>query len=114
TKDLNLTALVGQNINQRLFQSVQAQGDNLTIPGFYNLSNATTFTNGTNESTSKQRILGYYAQLSWDYKNFLYLEMTGRVDRSSTLPPESNSYFYPSISAGWVFTDALKINSDIL
>jgi len=114
TKDLNLTALIGQNINQRLFQSVQAQGDNLTIPGFYNLSNATTFTNGTNEATSKQRILGYYAQLSWDYKNYLYLEMTGRVDRSSTLPTENNSYFYPSISAGWVFTDALKINSDIL
>jgi TonB-linked SusC/RagA family outer membrane protein len=114
TKDLGLTALVGQNINQRLFQSVQAQGDNLTIPGYYNLNNATVFTNGTNEATTKQRLVGFYAQLSWDYKSYLYLEMTWRMDKSSTLPPSNNSYMYPSVSAGWVFTDALKINSDIL
>jgi hypothetical protein len=52
TEDLNVTALLGQNINQRSFQSVQVQGDNLTIPGFYNVSNATTLTVGSNEFTS--------------------------------------------------------------
>ena len=114
TKDLNLTALVGQNINQRNFQSVQVQGDNLTIPGFYNVSNATTFSVGSNEFTSKRRLLGYYAQLSFDYKSYLYLELTGRADQSSTLPKDNNTYFYPSVSVGWVFTDALKINSDII
>jgi hypothetical protein len=113
-KDLNLTALVGQNINQRNFQSVQVQGDNLTIPGFYNVSNATVFTVGSNEFTSKRRLLGYYAQFSFDYKNYLFLELTGRADQSSTLPKDQNTYFYPSISAGWVFTDALEINSDII
>jgi TonB-linked SusC/RagA family outer membrane protein len=114
TKELNLTALVGQNINQRNFQSVQVQGDNLTIPGFYNVSNATTLTVGSNEFTSKRRLLGYYAQFSFDYKNFLFLELTGRADQSSTLPKDNNTYFYPSISAGWVFTDALNLSSDVI
>ena len=114
TEDLNLTALVGQNINQRYFQSVQAQGDALTIPGFYNLINATVFQNGTNETTSKRRLLGYYAQFSFDYKNYLFLELTGRADQSSTLPKDANTYFYPSVSVGWVFTDAFNLNSDVI
>ncbi len=113
-KDLNISGLVGQNINQRNFQTVQVQGDNLAIPGFYNVSNATTFTNGSGESNSLQRIVGHYAQVSFAYKNFLFLELTGRADQSSTLPKDKNVYFYPSISGGFVFTDALKINSDVI
>ena len=114
TEDLNMTALVGQNINQRNFQVVTVQGDNLTIPGFYNVSNATTFTVGSGESTTKRRLMGYYAQFSFDYKNYLFLELTGRADQSSTLPKENNTYFYPSVAVGWVFTDALKINSNVI
>jgi TonB-linked SusC/RagA family outer membrane protein len=113
-KDLNVTGLVGQNINQRKFQTVTLQGDNLAVPGFYNASNATVFTNGSGESSTVRRLVGYYAQASLSYKNYLFLELTGRADQSSTLPTDKNTYFYPSISAGFVFTDALKINSDIL
>lgn len=113
-KDLNISGLIGQNINQRSFQTVQVQGDNLAIPGFYNVSNATTFTNGSFETNSLQRIVGHYAQVSFAYKNFLFLELTGRADQSSTLPKDKNVYFYPSISGGFVFTDALKINSDVI
>ena len=113
-KDLNISGLIGQNINQRTFQSVQVQGDNLAIPGFYNVSNATTFTNGSNETNSLQRIVGHYAQVSFAYRNYLFLELTGRADQSSTLPKDKNVYFYPSISGGFVFTDALKINSDVI
>jgi TonB-linked SusC/RagA family outer membrane protein len=113
-KDLNLSGIVGQNINQRSFQSLLAQGDALAIPGFYNVSNATVFSNGTAESTTLQRLVGYYAQISLDYKSFLYLELTGRADQSSTLPVNKSTYFYPSVSAGFVFTDALHIVNDVL
>ena len=37
----------------------------------------------------------------------MYLEGTGRNDWSSTLPRGENSYFYPSVSGSFVFTDAL-------
>jgi TonB-linked SusC/RagA family outer membrane protein len=111
---LDVTALVGQNFNQRKFQSVFLQGDGLVIPGYYNINNATTLTNGSFESSTTQRLLGYYAQVSLAYANYLFLEMTGRIDQSSTLPKEERSYFYPSVSAGFVFTDAFKMNSKIL
>ncbi|HSC40279.1 MAG TPA: SusC/RagA family TonB-linked outer membrane protein, partial [Chitinophagaceae bacterium] len=112
---LNLTALVGQNVNQRLLQNTLLQGDNLTtIPGYYNANNATTFSVGSVEATTLQRLIGYYAQASLAYKNYLFVELTGRADQSSTLPTNKSLYFYPSVSAGFVFTDALGINNDII
>ena len=113
-KGFNANILLGQNINQRKFQSVFLQGDGFAFPGFYNISNATTLTNGSFESNSTRRLLGYYAQASLSYKNYFFLELTGRADQSSTLPKAKNTYFYPSISTGLVFTDALKMNSSFL
>jgi hypothetical protein len=113
-KGLNVSGILGNNINQRRFQSVQIQGDNLTIPFFYNSTNATVFTNGTIEQSTLQRLIGYYAQASFDYKNYLFLELTGRADKSSTLPKSKSTYFYPSISTGFVFTDAFNIVSEFL
>ena len=113
-KDFNISGLVGQNINQRRFQSTQIQGDNLAFGGFYNVSTATILTNGTGESNTLRRLVGYYGQASLSYKNFAFLELSGRADQSSTLPKDNNTYFYPAISAGFVFTDAFQINSDFL
>jgi TonB-linked SusC/RagA family outer membrane protein len=113
-KGLGVSGLLGHNINQRTFQNITARGDDLTIPGFYNISNATTLTNGTGEANSKRRLVGYFTQASFDWKGYLFLELTGRVDQSSTLPKESNTYFYPSVSSSFVFTDAFKIQSKIL
>ena len=45
-----------------------------------------------------------FGQLQFDYKNYLYLTATGRNDWTSTIPPGSNSFFYPSLSASFVFS----------
>jgi TonB-linked SusC/RagA family outer membrane protein len=113
-KGLNVSGILGNNINQRRVQTVELQGDGLTIPAFNNISNASTLTVGSAEETILQRIIGYYAQVSFDYNNYLFLELTGRADKSSTLPKDKNTYFYPSVSAGLVFTDAFAIQSDIV
>ena len=109
----NASLLVGQNVNQRRFQSIASQADNLTLPGFYNAQNGSVFSNGTGEGTSLRRILGVYSQLSLAYNNYLFLELTGRADQSSTLPLANNTFFYPSATASFVFTDAFKISSNI-
>ena len=113
TDGLNVSLLVGQNVNQRRFQSIASQADNLTLPGFYNAQNGSVFSNGTGESNSLRRILGLYGQLTLGYNNYLFLELTGRADQSSTLPVANNTFFYPSATASFVFTDAFKISSDI-
>ena len=110
--DLSLIALVGQNINQRRFQDIAVQGDQLSVPGFYNVGNGAVFSVGSGEVSTLRRLLGYYGQTSFNFRNYAFLELTGRADRSSTLPKNKNTYFYPSANISFVFTDAWKINSD--
>ncbi|MBX3242082.1 MAG: SusC/RagA family TonB-linked outer membrane protein [Chitinophagaceae bacterium] len=55
-----------------------------------------------------QSVLG---MLNLSYKNYLFLDVTGRNDINSTLTPSKNSTFYPSASLGFVFTDAFNLNS---
>ena len=112
TKGLNLTALLGQNINTQDYQRLTAASSGLAIPGYYNVSNGQNFSN-TDEFKRQKRLLGFYSQLSFAYKNYLFLELTGRVDKSSTLPSSNNTYFYPSVSGGFVFTDAFNLKTDL-
>jgi TonB-linked SusC/RagA family outer membrane protein len=112
-KGLNATLLLGQNVNQRKYQSVSEIGYNLTVPGYYNITNATNLAL-SNEYNSTRRLVGYYGQLSLGFKNYLFLELTGRADESSTLPINKNTYFYPSGSISYVLSDALHIQSDFL
>lgn len=51
---------------------------------------------------------GFFGILDLTYKNYLFLEGTYRQESSSTLPPQNNSYYYPSVSGSFVFTDAFK------
>ncbi|TDH24075.1 SusC/RagA family TonB-linked outer membrane protein [Segetibacter sp. 3557_3] len=110
---LNANFLVGQNINNRVYQNVTVDGTELVIPGYYNVSNAGV-RSASGERNETRRILGYYAQASFAYNNILFLELTGRADQSSTLPKNKNLYFYPSIAGSFVFTDALHLKSDFL
>ncbi|KEO73640.1 SusC/RagA family TonB-linked outer membrane protein [Anditalea andensis] len=110
---LNANLLLGQNLNQRDFQRIGVVGEGLTIPGFDNVSNASVFTNSL-ELTTRRRLVGHYAQLSLDYREYLFLELSGRVDQSSTLPQQNNAYFYPSAALSFVATDALDIETETL
>jgi TonB-linked SusC/RagA family outer membrane protein len=108
---LNANLLVGQQTNQRRRNEQYVSAATLSQPGFYNTINAAVFT-GSGEFSTVRRLLGYYADLSLAYNNYLFLEGTARVDQSSTLPKNNNTYLYPSVSAGFVFTDAFNIDSD--
>ncbi len=53
----------------------------------------------------KKRINSVYGFLDLSYGNFVYLQVTGRNDWSSSLPSTSNSYFYPSASLSFIATE---------
>lgn len=58
------------------------------------------------ESISRERNNSVFAFLNMSWDNYLYVEMTGRNDWSSTLPPDANSYFYPSVSVSFILSEA--------
>ena len=66
------------------------------------------------ESWYDKKLNSLYSFLNLSYKNCLFLDITGRNDWSSTLPPNEWSYFFPSFSASYVFSEALHIDPSIL
>lgn len=58
---------------------------------------------------SEYRVNSVYATADLGWKNQLFLNLTGRNDWFSTLSPDNNSYFYPSATLSWVFTDTFDM-----
>jgi TonB-linked SusC/RagA family outer membrane protein len=100
---------LGYNALSQTKQDIYVQGDNLVIPDFYNFSNAANVI--TREYETRYRIYGFYGSLDLSFANMLYLTLTGRNDHSSTLPADNNSFFYPSASLSFVFTEALGLSN---
>lgn len=103
SKDFKLNFVAGHNMYQTYHQQLYVQGDQLTIPEFYQLSNASTIT--TRENQAKYRTAAIYGDLGLSYQSMLFLNITGRNEWSTTLPETKNSFFFPSFSLGFVFTE---------
>jgi TonB-linked SusC/RagA family outer membrane protein len=103
TEDLVGTLIIGNEINNGKDRSWTMLGTGYTIPGWDNMSNTTTQT--SDESKSQGREVGTFGNLSLDYKSMLFFNATGRYDVVSTMPRGNRSFFYPSVSLGWIFTE---------
>ncbi|RLD76622.1 MAG: SusC/RagA family TonB-linked outer membrane protein, partial [Bacteroidetes bacterium] len=67
----------------------------------------------TDPSDARQRVIGVMGDVRLDYKNMLFLNITGRNDWASTLPADNRSFFYPSVNLSFLFTEVMSKN-DIL
>lgn len=104
----NISASAGAN---RFMQNISYTRDianALITPGLYNFSNAQNQLPTLYEKYNKV-VYSLYAFADFDYKNRLFLNITGRNDKSSTLPAGSNSYFYPSASLSGVISDMVTL-----
>lgn len=110
--DFNISLLAGHNMNQDKYFSSQSYGEGLTIKDFYNLTNVYG-TPYTSEYSSLYRLIGLYGNIELGYKTWLTFTVTVRNDWSSALPLGNNSFFYPGLALGFVFTDALPFFDNI-
>jgi TonB-linked SusC/RagA family outer membrane protein len=100
------TLTLGMNLNHREYQNQFSRGRGLSIPGFYNLSNASNLY--TDEETEIIRTAALFFDLNLDWKHMVYLNVTGRNEWASTFGTEKNNFFYPSASLSWVFTELFE------
>lgn len=115
TSDFNLRAIVGGNYNQRGSDQTSVNGLGIVTRGIDLITNVSTVTPNTgNTATSKRRLYAAFTDMTLGYKDYLFLNLTGRNDWSSTLPASNRSYFYYSTSASFVLTDAFNIKSKAL
>lgn len=79
-----------------------------SVPNKYYLSNTTGPQAPPKEVWNNYNLNSIYGLLDVSYNDFLFLQVTGRNDWSSTLPVQNSSYFFPSVSLSWVFTESIK------
>ena len=105
--DFNINAVAGFNGNERSYSYLYGHVENLTIPTFFDLSNSSERPE-VSQYTQKRRLYGIYGQAELAWKNMAYLTLTARNDWSSTLPKENRSFFYPGVTASFLFSELFK------
>ena len=111
--DFTVRATIGNNYNQRTTTRQVNEGKNFITRGIHTLKN-TSQQAFIVDFYERRRIIGVFADVTLGYKNYAFINATGRNDWSSTLPVENRSYFYPAVSGSFIFTDALKLQSNVL
>ncbi|KQR66884.1 SusC/RagA family TonB-linked outer membrane protein [Pedobacter sp. Leaf176] len=111
TNDINGTLRLGQEMYDSKIKNIGTLGSQLSIYNFFNLANAKII--GVSQGFEQKRLIGYFGEATFDYKNFLFLTVTGRNDITSTLSKENRSFFYPSASLSYVFSDHFKLPASI-
>lgn len=112
TDNFSVDLTLGNDIFDQDYNQIIASGNDFVTPDFYDLSNVRDIS--TSQYLEKRRLIGVYGDLTVGYNNYLFVNVTGRNDWSSTLPVDNRSFFYPSVNLGFVFTDALENTPDFL
>ena len=107
TDDLSLRVILGNNIKDNYSKNIDVSANPLVIDGLYNVSNRQGELGG-GESNYRDRLTGLYGDITLGYKDYLFLNATGRNDWSSALSKENRSFFYPSLGLSFVPTDAIS------
>jgi len=113
SSSITLSGSIGGNIMNNKYRTQSSEVAKLVVPGIYSLSNSKE-TPLTSYYRQEREIQSLYAAASLEYKGQLFVDVTGRNDWSSTLPVNNNSYFYPSITTSWIFTETLALDPKIL
>lgn len=109
SEDISFNGLLGGNIRREETSSIRASTNGgLVVPGLYSLSNSANPVNPPTEEYLRRAVDGVFANANFGYKDKLFLELSARQDKSSTLPEQDNTYFYPAVGANYVLTDAFK------
>ena len=84
-----------------------------SLPNKYFLTNTTGTLKAPVEAWNNYNLNSLFGILNLSYSNYLYLQVSGRNDWSSTLPLATSSYFYPAASLSWVFTENINALKNI-
>ncbi|WP_344765948.1 SusC/RagA family TonB-linked outer membrane protein [Pedobacter ginsengiterrae] len=116
TESLRMNANVGGSQMRNQYNKSELRADGLVIPGDYRLTNNASPLVSVPD-TARYRINSFYAAISFSFKNYLYLDLTGRQDWSSTLATpfrtDNVGFFYPSASVSFIPSDLWKMPEQI-
>lgn len=116
--DHSLTALLGYSYQQFNYEDVSAGNRDFLIDSFlYNNLGAGNYPKpSVGSSASKSALGSYFGRINYSYLGRYLLTVTLRADGASNFDPNNRWGYFPSVSAGWRFSDESFMQSfnDIL
>jgi TonB-linked SusC/RagA family outer membrane protein len=107
---LSVSLLAGANYRNLRWSSLTLGANDLTVPNLFTISNV----NGSPVTSMDNvwiRNNSVYAQGTFGYGDFIYVDVLARNDWSSTI---KDPFFYPAVSVSWLPLEAFKVESDVI
>lgn len=109
--DFDFGFVLGNEFNHENARKWEYDGVGLSFYGQPTIGNTKTITTH-DEYREQERTVGTFGQLTLSWKNMLYFTATGRNDVVSTMPSKNRSFFYPSVSFSWIFTELPQLKNN--
>ncbi|MEO8404289.1 MAG: SusC/RagA family TonB-linked outer membrane protein [Chitinophagaceae bacterium] len=109
-KDFSVKYIAGGSVRQNRSKDVSAGGNNLVVPYLFNVavrSGEAAVPLYPNNSFIQSRLLSAYGSIGFGFRDWAFIEATGRNDWDSRLLKENRSFFYPGANASVVLSDAI-------
>src|SRR5690606_13430155 len=107
--DLEFNAMVGNELNNSTTKSYDEVGTDFNFGGWNHVGNANIVT--ANESQRDTRDVGVFGSLALSWRSMLYLNATGRNDVVCKMPRGNRTFFYPSVSLSFVFSEMAALQN---
>ncbi|MGQ0713184.1 MAG: SusC/RagA family TonB-linked outer membrane protein [Gemmatimonadaceae bacterium] len=104
TSDISVSGLVGNAVSDAKSTTDALNGQDFLDPNFVSVNNTNLRSNRS--TIAQRRLVSLFGSATIDFREYLYVTVTGRNDWTSTIPTERNSFFYPGISTSFIFSDA--------
>ncbi|MBI6120790.1 SusC/RagA family TonB-linked outer membrane protein [Salegentibacter maritimus] len=105
--NFGVSGSLGGNLMHRKSSRLEAYVGELEVPDFFSINNGVERAT-VEEGSTEYKINSIYGTFQLNYDGYLFLDLTGRNDWSSSLSKENRSFFYPSVSTSVVLNDLIK------
>ncbi|WP_256007116.1 SusC/RagA family TonB-linked outer membrane protein [Pedobacter deserti] len=102
-------ATLGGNLMSQEMDYLTASSGEFVVPNYFAINNGVN-NPVVEQKGERKKINSVYGSLQVNYDQYLFLEGTMRNDWSSALSEENRSYFYPSVSTSFVFSEMISRN----
>ncbi len=110
-EDFNVKLILGNSIRQNRYTSIGVSATGLVNPDLYNVSNRVGEP-GASEGNYLARLIGVFGDVTFGFRDYLFLHLTGRNDWTSVLDEDNRSFFYPAVDVAFTASEAIPALQD--
>ncbi|CUN38995.1 TonB-dependent receptor [Bacteroides finegoldii] len=114
-ENYHLLVNLGGSFYDEKYKSDTFEGNLVGVPNFFHPSNIPSTESNYNKSELHTQTQSIYGKAEIGYRNFLYADVTGRIDWFSTLVGTSKEYVcYPSVGLSVILSEILPLPEKII